>query len=709
METAMLDEFSRKKKASADSQPSSQNVKSPSHSSDSASVPPRFEAPKLGVSRIAQLEKAKREGADYQKQREGVREREKEREKEEKRQKASPSETSGKQQETKSREQSQASDSIPPEMQFSQTFIDSFFEEREPIPPLTEEEEREIYRLVNEYYQEHPPEGADYLVTGAAFICKYCQETNGSCEPLQMFGKDRGVYADAGCFPLLSSGDRLEKGCFGKCKYAQENISQSSNLRPQISTCTSTINWQNISNVEFNDGSRALTMDSYTFCEKNPTAIIAPISSGLTFMRKYLLEEKDSPIIIVPGVMGSRLYKDPSVFTKDTQVWDPGTFFSAMSLDEYTPLTQPELLYTRPCENQNYLSPKYAEGSVKRYGREYGAQNSAKTLIDGLCQDNRIGGRGIYFFSYDWRKSNFESATALRNFIEALCLRRNYRTVDLLGHSMGGLVISALYSGKIAVPLGDGDFTVCTDTSIRSKIGKIITLGTPYEGAPKLIDSVVRWNVLGSGDVLKKLDFINMSLDTGLAILGGLKKELKASFPGVAELIPSQQYIEYLDSQSYEEYLEMCNRIWGEKILSRVVQFQKSIRMNGRNALLDYENAFFFVGTRHSTLCQLDFEDEAFLYRKKYESSLKYAAWKWGDGTVPLLSSTMCGELENNAHFRKYNGSHVELVSRANSIYHDPELDKWKGIKIKHQSDSIDTSKMLLDDVVNVLTRGRLL
>ena len=227
----MLDEFSRKKKVSADSQPSSQNAKSHSHSADSAISPPQIEAPKLGVSRIAQLEKAKREGADYQEQREGVREREKEREKEEKRQKASPSETSGKQQEIKSRGQSQSSDSIPPEMQFSQTFIDSFFEEREPIPPLTEEEEKEIYRLVNEYFQEHTPEGADYLVTGAAFICKYCQETNGSCEPVRILRADHGVYADHGRFALLGSRDQIDDDhpC-GKCKYLQSRINNPSEI-----------------------------------------------------------------------------------------------------------------------------------------------------------------------------------------------------------------------------------------------------------------------------------------------------------------------------------------------------------------------------------------------------------------------------------------------------------------------------------------------
>ena len=201
----MLDEFSRKKKMITESQSSSPKAKSSSQSTDSAISPPHIEAPKLGVSRLAQLEKAKREGADYQKQR--GREGKKEGETEQDRRKISQSRTGEKR--PKAKAQAQASDSIPPEMQFSQTFIDSFFEEREPIPPLTEEEEREVYRIVNEYFLEHPPEGADYLVSGAAFICKYCQETNGSCEPVKIEHADHGVYADHGRFALLGPKDQI--------------------------------------------------------------------------------------------------------------------------------------------------------------------------------------------------------------------------------------------------------------------------------------------------------------------------------------------------------------------------------------------------------------------------------------------------------------------------------------------------------------------
>ena len=65
---------------------------------------------------------------------------------------------------------------------------------------------------------------------------------------------------------------------------------------------------------------------------------------------------------------------------------------------------------------------------------------------------------------------------------------------------MGGLVISALYSGYVALPLSKGSHSVkYIDRSIRSKIGKIITLGTPYEGASKLIQAVLTEEVLGNG------------------------------------------------------------------------------------------------------------------------------------------------------------------------------------------------------------------
>lgn len=697
----MLDEFSRKKKASADSQPSSQNAKSPSHSSDSASVPPRFEAPKLGVSRIAQLEKAKREGADYRKQREKEEKKERKREGEQEKRKTSQSGAveNGdveKQSEAKSRGQSQASDSIPPEMQFSQTFIDSFFEEREPIPPLTEEEEREVYRIVNEYFLEHPPEGADYLVTGAAFICKYCQETNGSCEPVRILRADHGVYADHGRFALLGSRDQIDDNhpC-GKCKYLQSRINNPSKIG---NSCVNAPHWENTPSVFFRDGNRALTMDSYTVCNCNPEAIIRPISSGQEYMRKVLHDDHSgNPIIIVPGIMGSRLYKDTSRnargerqrYNANTRVWEPDSS-SIFEVDDYLAPDSNLSVRVRPCENQNYARPCYAQGSVKLDGREYGTQNLAKALVDGLCECEKLDHRRVYMFSYDWRQSNFISATKLRRFIEKLCKEEGFEKVDLIGHSMGGLLISSLYAGYIVVDgIADPLFTI-RDLSIRSKIDKIITLGTPYEGAPKLIDAVVNEHVLSSD---AEIDIKGRVSDILLASPGKLSKKIKSSFRGVAELIPTKSYVDtgrihvnllFGDSlgeqginysSDYKDYLDCCKKIFSEDIIEKAVRFQNAIREEGKNILLGYPKAFFIVGTGYPTLYSIflnESGDELNCYYDKAISTFsKRTGEKYGDGTVPYFSSTMGDTLPQLAkeRFCSYQGRHVELCSLSNSLY----------------------------------------
>ena len=724
----MLDEFSRKNKAAADSQPSSQNAESPSHSSDSASVPPHFEAPKLGVSRIAQLERAKREGADYRKQREKEEKKEGKREGEQEKQKTSQSgavENGAveKQSEAKSRGQSQASDSIPPEMQFSQTFIDSFFEEREPIPPLTEEEEREVYRIVNEYFLEHPPEGADYLVTGAAFICKYCQETNGSCEPVRILRADHGVYADHGRFALLGSRDQIDDDhpC-GRCKYLKYVIPEprgadSENIR---GLCINIPHWENTPSAYFRDGSSALTMDSYTVCSHNPEAIIRPISSGQEYMRKVLRDDRNgNPIIIVPGIMGSRLYQDTSQnawgecqrYNARTRIWDPDPF-SILKVDDYLAPESSHSVLVRPCENQNYARPCYAQGSVKLDGREYGTQNLAKALVDGLCECEKLGHRRVYMFSYDWRQSNFISATKLRRFIEKLCKEEGFEKVDLIGHSMGGLLISSLYAGYIVVDgIADPLFTI-RDLSIRSKIDKIITLGTPYEGAPKLIDAVINEHVLSSD---AELNLKGRLSDFCLAVLGGLSKRIKSSFRGVAELIPTKSYVDTgrihvnlpfsgsperqgIDySSEYEDYLNCCKKIFNEEIIEKAVRFQNAIRENGKNILLGYSKAFFIIGTGYPTLYNIFLENSGEEFAPYYDKAIytftRRTGEKYGDGTVPYFSSTMGTTLPNMAkeRFCSYRGKHVELCSRSTSLY------------TKRERVSV------LDNIVHILLHGSML
>ncbi len=691
------------------------------------SAPSPWEAPEHGLSRIVQLDRAKKKGKEYRK---GIRQNtqnpqfnswdskeakafEKTKEKKE----------SVKEKHEEKQSVDQPLDSGSETFEFSKTLQESFFEEREPIPPLDEEEKREIYRLVNEYFQDHPPQGSDYLVSGAAFICKYCQKKNGSCKPMHIRHSSHGVYADGGRSAMLSSIDQIDSGSScGPCDYkpnpAEEN------------PCRNSPHWFHTAPVFFRDGSRALTMNSYTFCQYNPEAMIVPISSGQEYMEKIWVDEQEgNPIIIVPGIMGSRLYSSPSVFTPDTRIWEPlaslsepiKTLSNIEKLDDYLAFISKHKVYPRPCENQNYSRQCYAQGSVKKYGREYAALDSAKELINSLCRHPILRKRRIYLFSYDWRDSNFLSAVKLRDFIENLCRKEGFNGVDLIGHSMGGLVISALYAGCMITGTKN-DFTIIPNKSIRSKIGKIITIGTPYEGAPKLIDAVLRWDMVGSGEASKQHDYGNAISDFVMACLGGLKRDIKTCFQGVIELIPSKRYvnqagmcrIDYdlktddLEKRSYEsvsaidykEYLQCCRNIWPDKMLQKAIEFQNFLLEDGINTLFHYENAFFLLGTWQRTSCELVFTyDKKDIRSQLYEEDLQIGKNYFGDGTVPYLSSTMCGGLLSmiDSRMRRYDACHLDLIKRCSISMEAPMSPSPKNSEVT-----------LLEDIIYILINGKL-
>ena len=78
-------------------------------------------------------------------------------------------------------------------------------------------------------------------------------------------------------------------------------------------------------------------------------------------------------------------------------------------------------------------------------------------------------GTNLFAFHYDWRRSNFESADKLRQFIADKGLAG--KQIDLIGHSMGGLV-STIYIQKYAG---------------EQKVRNFIAMGTPFFGAVKAI------------------------------------------------------------------------------------------------------------------------------------------------------------------------------------------------------------------------------
>lgn len=387
-------------------------------------------------------------------------------------------------------------------------------------------------------------------------------------------------------------------------------------------------------------------------------------------------KEKGNPVIVVPGMMGSRLFTSSTVFDNSTRVWEPVVDLSKANIERALMTgvyLEEDNLYVRPFEKQSYDNIENAEGTVKTYGREYGAINAYDVLVKRLCDD--LGDeRDVYFFSYDWRNSNTESAEQLNTAIKGLG-----KQVDLVCHSNGGLVASKYFQMYKS----------------QNKVDKIITCATPYEGAPKLINSIVNFDVLAEG-WLEGADFEGDFQDLFLA-LAGVTKQVKVGFQGVAELTPTKNYITELPMQkiiyqyeggydravqamkdlTYEEYVKLCEDILnqgteGKYTYGEVQNFQTSLLAgNGYNLLLEYENAFFVIGINQKTITGLVFNNiSSDVNRVLYETDLQYEIL--GDGTVPYLSASITKQVPNSDPDKKrsitFASTHMDIVKLDDTI-----------------------------------------
>lgn len=331
--------------------------------------------------------------------------------------------------------------------------------------------------------------------------------------------------------------------------------------------------------------------------------------------------EDTDPIIIIPGIMGSRLYNS------EQRIWEP----DKNNIDDVSSNITGEL-------NVNGISIQQNKSSN---AREYGAKSSYKNIVDDLCR--RFPTRPVYFFNYDWRKSNSNSAEKLNLAINKILAETKKKKVDIVAHSMGGLVTSSYFS-KYG----------------NEKIDKVITCGTPYEGSGKVFNVIMNWDLLGENPLSSFVDIID-----GILGLCGFSKDIKSSFLGVTELTPTENYLNkikmfkanykkfYYDNtkMTNSEYEKVCKYLFGEKNFKSAKYFQNSILENGYNNLLNYKNAYFLIGVNHKTITSVSFdydlnkENPDSLYERYYETDLGYETK--GDRTVPFYSSSISEQILN--------------------------------------------------------------
>lgn len=186
------------------------------------------------------------------------------------------------------------------------------------------------------------------------------------------------------------------------------------------------------------------------------------------------------PVIVIPGVLGSRL-RDR---TTHENIW-PGSAWNllfgrqqrlALKFDPRTLEVLPDNLEPDGLFEEALGQDFY--GAILRTLEHSGGYEPGRpgTAVD-------PSHRRYYVFAYDWRQDNSVTAVKLDALIEQI--RRDYRDpalrVDIIAHSMGGLI--ARYYGRYGTTdaIAGDDFPLNLDGA--SKLRTVILLGTPNLGS----------------------------------------------------------------------------------------------------------------------------------------------------------------------------------------------------------------------------------
>ena len=355
------------------------------------------------------------------------------------------------------------------------------------------------------------------------------------------------------------------------------------------------------------------------------------------------------PIIIIPGVMGSNLYSSHTTFTRRNRVWAPDPFDNFLDIGMIfcigSSMRMRNTLFARPMANMN------APGAH----REYGALSEYRILVDTLILE--FPDREIFFFAHDFRLDNRVNASLLNEGIVQILADSYYDQIDVIAHSMGGLLISSYVS------------QYGTDS-----IGNIVTLGTPYEGAPDLFSRILNSEIAG-----------NWIADFALRYLGGMRPEVKLEFPSVPQLIPTEAYFNenpfyqfshttgivfrtrHYREMSYAAYMNMSDSLfrWGtRRHFPDALALHESIREDGIGILANYEHAYFVIGINQPTVRSITLDNSGIFRSLPRVSDLSFEIY--GDGTVPYDSQTMMRQLAEiesaSERVRRFDTSHGGMV-----------------------------------------------
>lgn len=236
------------------------------------------------------------------------------------------------------------------------------------------------------------------------------------------------------------------------------------------------------------------------------------------------------PVIVIPGVAGSefvatanfRLTVDNGrggTYTRDyaagETVWVNEWQAAALGEDDYFDVLKLQRDGNTP------VAPALAVSGL--YGSAY------DDLLGYLQRQGYTPNLDLWTFAYDWRKDLRLTHSQLDALISRALTAANggrsdpatwtIRRVDLIGHSMGGLV------GRSYI----------ADPARAQRVDQLITLGTPQLGATKFLKALLYGDQFGP-------NFLGIGLNPNEVM------DVVQNMPGGMQLLPSAPYYAYYDN-----------------------------------------------------------------------------------------------------------------------------------------------------------------
>ncbi len=333
------------------------------------------------------------------------------------------------------------------------------------------------------------------------------------------------------------------------------------------------------------------------------------------------------PVIIVPGIMGSYLNK----ISDNEEIWpNVGKMINPITLqDNYLN----DLKLDASGSEVLGMYPRDIIESVLSFP-QYG------DLINKFKNNGYTLNQNLFVFPYDWRLDIPTPLSKLESIIGRATAQSPNGKVNIIAHSMGGLIVKNYLSSHTS-----------------SAVNRVVFMGTPNLGAAKA------FNALNYGDDFD-LKFLGLGLNPNKS------KEITQNMPAVYELLPSREYINLAGSYvrdfrngnkplNYDETNQLMTSNLADARNPFLLNLADSFHQSLDSRQISGPQVYNIIG------CQ---NPETIGSFRLYPNNKFKIDPTNGDGTVPFISASYKSQSTNNFYVHSVIADHMGLVQNGDVL-----------------------------------------